>query len=47
MMFKYIDICYFLGLIVLLSYASTNHWLKEILKFSSSSNLLILIYPCQ
>ena len=28
-MFAYIDICYFLGLIGLISYVLTNHWLKE------------------
>ena len=33
MMFTYIDIRYFLGLIALISYVFTNHWLKEILRF--------------
>ena len=46
MMFTYIDICYFLGLIVLISCVFKNHWLKEILRFSNSSNLLFFIYPC-
>ena len=47
MMFTYIDICYFLGLIVLISYVFTNHWLIEILRFSNSSDLLFFIYPCR
>ena len=47
MLFTYTDICYFLGLIVLISYAFTNYWLKEILRFSNSPNLLFFIYPCQ
>ena len=29
MMFTYIDISLFLGLIVLISYVFTTHWLKE------------------
>ena len=47
MMFPYTDSCYFLGLIVLISYVFRNHWLKEILRFSNSSNILIFIYPCR
>ena len=35
MMFTYTGICYFLGLIVLISYVFTNHWLKEILRFQT------------
>ena len=35
MMFTYIDVRYFLGLIVLISYVFTNHWLKEILRFQT------------
>ena len=45
MMFTSTGICYFLGLIVLISYVFTNHWLKEVLRFSNSSNLLSFIYP--
>ena len=41
MMFTYIDICFVLGLIVLISYVFTSHWLKEISRFSNSSNLLL------
>ena len=47
MMFRYVDICYFLGLIVLISYVFTIHWLIEMLMFSNSSNLLFFIYPCR
>ena len=43
MMIKYVDICYFLGV----SYVFRNHWLKQILRFSNSSNLLFFIYPCR
>ena len=45
MMFTYIDTCYFLRLIVLISYVFTNHWLKDILRCSNSSNLLYLYMP--
>ena len=44
MMFTYIDIRYFLGLVALISYVFTNHWLKEILRFSKSSNLFFFFY---
>ena len=40
MMFTYTGICYFSGLIILISYVFTNHWLKEVLRFSNSSNRL-------
>ena len=45
MMFTYIDVCYFLVLTVLIGYVLINRWLKEILRFSNSSNLLFFIYP--
>ena len=44
MIFTYIDISYFLGWIVLISFVFTNHWLKEILRFSNSSSHFLSIH---